>query len=75
MQIRNYYTVYLLFTFFGIFFLFIPCSQSFAGSGSQNASDPSLILSPDKQFNYAQDLFSVEDYSTAVNEYKRFIYF
>ena len=75
MQIRNYHTVYLLFTFFGIFFLFIPCSQSFAGSGSQNASDPSLILSPDKQFNYAQDLFSVEDYSTAVNEYKRFIYF
>ena len=75
MQIRNYYTVYLLFTFFSIFFLFIPCSQSFAGSGSQNASDPSLILSPDKQFNYAQDLFSAEDYSTAVNEYKRFIYF
>ncbi len=75
MQIRNSITVYLLVTFFGIFFLFIPISQSFAGSGFQDASDPSLILSPDKQFNYAQDLFSAKDYSTAVNEYKRFIYF
>ena len=75
MQIRNSYTVYLLFTLFSIFFLFIPFSQSFAGSGSQPASDPSLILSPDKQFNYAQDLFSAKDYLTAVNEYKRFIYF
>ena len=75
MQIRNSITVYLLFTLLSIFFLFIPFSQSFAGSGSQDASDPSLILSPEKQFNYAQDLFSAEDYSTAVNEYKRFIYF
>jgi TolA-binding protein len=75
MQIRNSITVYLLFTFLSIFFLFIPCSQSFAGSGSPDASDSSLILSPDKQFNYAQDLFSAKDYSTAVNEYKRFIYF
>ena len=75
MQIRNSIIVYLLITFFGILFLFIPISQSFAGSGSQDAPDPSLILSPDKQFNYAQDLFSVKDYSTAVNEYKRFIYF
>jgi len=75
MQIRNPITVYLLFTLLSIFFLFIPFSQSFAGSGSQDASDPSLILSPEKQFNYAQDLFSAEDYSTAVNEYKRFIYF
>jgi len=75
MQIRNSITVYLLVTFLGIFFLFIPFSQSVAGSGSQDASDPSLILSPEKQFNYAQDLFSAKDYSTAANEYKRFIYF
>ena len=75
MQIRNSITVYLLFTLLSIFFLFIPFSQSFAGSGSQDASDPSLILSPEKQFNYAQDLFFFFFYSTAVNEYKRFIYF
>ena len=35
----------------------------------------SLILSADKQFNYAQELFSAKDYLTAVGEYKRFIYF
>ena len=75
MQIRNTTTVYLLFTFFSIFFLFITFSQSFAGSGSQGVPTPSLILNPDKQFNYAQDLFSAKDYLTAVNEYKRFIYF
>ena len=75
MQIRNTHTVYLLFALFSIFFLFIPCAQSFAGSGSQPAPNPFLILSPDKQFDYAQDLFSAKDYSTAVNEYKRFIYF
>jgi len=75
MQIRNTTTVYLLFALFSTFFIFIPFSQSFAGSGSQSASNPALILSPDKQFDYAQDLFSAKDYSTAVNEYKRFIYF
>ncbi len=75
MQIRNTHTVYLVIGLLSIFFLFIPISQSFAGSGSQGAFDPSLILNPDKQFNYAQDLFSAKDYLTAVNEYKRFIYF
>ena len=75
MQIRNTTTVYLLFALFSIFFLFITFSQSFAGSGSQPVPNPVLILNPDKQFDYAQDLFSAKDYSTAVNEYKRFIYF
>ena len=75
MQIRNTYLVFPFFTFVILFSLFIPFSQSFAGSESQSASDPSLILSPDKQFNYAQDLFSAKDYLTAANEYKRFIYF
>ncbi len=75
MQIRNTDTVYLLFTFVILCSLFIPFSQSFADSGFQAASDPSLVLNPDKQFNYAQDLFSAKDYLTAVNEYKRFIYF
>jgi len=75
MQIRNTNTVYLLFTFFSIFFLFITYSQSFAGSGSQGTANSSLVLNPDKQFNYAQELFSAKDYLTAVSEYKRFIYF
>lgn len=75
MQIRNAYLVYRLFTFVIIYALFVPFSQSFADSGSQPASNLSLILNPDKQFNYAQDLFSAKDYLTAVNEYKRFIYF
>jgi len=75
MQIRNTTTVYLLFALFSTFFLLITFSQSFAGPVSQSASNPSLILNPDKQFNYAQVLFSAEDYLTAVNEYKRFIYF
>jgi TolA-binding protein len=33
------------------------------------------MITPDKQFNYAENLFSNHDYSTAVMEYKRFIYF
>jgi len=75
MQIRSTYTVYLLIIFFSIFFIFIIFSQSFADSGSQGAPNSFIILNPDKQFNYAQDLFSAKDYSTAVNEYKRFIHF
>jgi len=75
MQIRNTYLVYRLFTFAIICSLFIPFSQSFADSGSQGTSSPSLTLNPDKQFDYAQELFSAKDYLTAVNEYKRFIYF
>ena len=75
MQIRNTTAVYLLFVIFSTFFLFSTFSQSFAGSGSQPASNPVLILNSDKQFDYAQDLFSAKDYSTAINEYKRFIYF
>jgi len=75
MQIRNTTLVYRRFTFVIICSLFIPFSQSFADSGSQSASALSITLNPDKQFNYAQELFSAKDYLTAVNEYKRFIYF
>ena len=74
MQIRNTTLVYRRFTFVLICSLLIPLSQSFADSGSQGAS-ASITLNPDKQFNYAQELFSANDYLTAVNEYKRFIYF
>ncbi len=75
MQIRNTYSVYLFFVRFSIFFIFITPSVSFAGSSSQSVSKPFVILSPDKQFNYAQVLFSTKDYLTAVSEYKRFIHF
>lgn len=75
MQIRNTFTVYLLFALFSMFFIFITFSQSFAGSESQSLPNSFLILNPDKQFNYAQELFLAKDYLTAVNEYKRFIYF
>jgi len=75
MQIRNTSLVYRRFIFVIICSLFIPFSQSFADSGSQGASALSITLNPDKQFNYAQELFSAKDYLTAVNEYKRFIYF
>jgi tetratricopeptide (TPR) repeat protein len=75
MQIRTPPLSYRLFTFVIICSLFITFSQSFADSESQGASDTSLILSPDRQFNYAQALFSAKDYLTAAAEYKRFIYF
>ena len=75
MQIRNTHLGCLFVTFAVLISLLIPYSLSFAGSESQVTSSPSLILSPDRQFNYAQDLFSAKDYLTAVNEYKRFIYF
>ena len=75
MKIRSVHLSCLPVIFAVLISLFIPFSQSFAGSESQGASNPYLILSPDKQFNYAQDLFSSKDYLTAVNEYKRFIYF
>lgn len=75
MQIRNTYSDYLLFALFVIFFIFIVFSPSFAGSQSPSATNPFLVLSPDKQFDYAQNLFSTQDYLTAVGEYKRFIHF
>jgi tetratricopeptide (TPR) repeat protein len=56
-------------------FLFIPASLSFAGTDTPPATNPLIILSADKQFNYAQELFSAGDYSTAAGEYKRFVYF
>jgi tetratricopeptide (TPR) repeat protein len=58
-----------------IFFLCIPFSQSFAGSDPETNLKSSIQISPDKQFNYSENLFSNNDYSTALMEYKRFIYF
>jgi len=58
-----------------LFFLFIPFSKSFAGTETPSDRYPSVMITPDKQFNYAENLFSNHDYLTAVMEYKRFIHF
>ena len=58
-----------------LFFLLIPFSKSFAGFEAPPDRNPSVMITPDKQFDYAENLFSKHDYSTAVMEYKRFIYF
>jgi len=57
-----------------IFFL-IPFSQCVAGSMTEPDIKSSIIISPDKQFNFAEHYFSKKDYLTAVAEYNRFIYF
>jgi len=62
-------------TFFLIFFLFFPCSQSYAGSDSEVDAKPFIIIDADKQFEFAEYLFSNQEYARAIGEYARFIYF
>jgi len=61
--------------FAAILFLFIPFSKSFAGPKPQSGPESFLVLTAEKQFNYAETLFFNKDYLTAIHEYKRFIYF
>ena len=75
MHIRTTCLAYLFLTFFNIFFLFIPFSQSVAGSDPEPDIKSSIIISPDKQFDFAEYYFSNKDYLMAVAEYNRFIYF
>jgi TolA-binding protein len=75
MQTRNAHFFYPLLTLFVFFFLSFTVSPSFAGTGIQPSTNPLMILNADKQFKYAQDLFSAQDYLTAAVEYKRFVYF
>ena len=75
MQLRTTCFAYQFLVFLNIFFLFIPFSQSVAGSDSEPDIKSSIIISPDKQFDFAEDYFSNKDYLMAVGEYKRFIYF
>ena len=75
MRIRNICFGSQLIVLVPLFFLFIPFSKSFAGSETPPDRKPSVMITPDKQFNYAENLFSNNDYSTAAMEYKRFIYF
>lgn len=75
MHIRTTCFVYLLFIFVTIFFLFIPFSHCFAGADPEPDLKSSIIINPDKQFNFAEYYFSNKDYLMAVAEYNRFIYF
>jgi TolA-binding protein len=75
MQTRNVHFFYPFLTLFAFFFLSFTVSPSFAGTGIPPSTNPLTILNADKQFKYAQDLFSAKDYLTAAVEYKRFVYF
>ena len=75
MQLRNTCFAYLFFTLVIILLLFSSVRSSFAGTKIQPSKNPLMILDADKQFKYAQDLFSAQDYLTAAGEYKRFVYF
>jgi TolA-binding protein len=75
MHIRTPCLTYLFLIFFNLFFLFIPFSDSVAGTEPEPDIKPSIIISPDKQFDFAETYFSNKDYLMAVVEYKRFIYF
>jgi TolA-binding protein len=75
MPIRNTPPAYPLFALVAFFSFFFSVSPSFAGTGTPPSPNPLVILSADKQFKYAQELFSVKDYLTAAGEYKRFVYF
>jgi len=52
---------------FFILIVFLPFSHSFAG--------PGFYIDPDRQFEYANECFSNQEYFRAVDEYRRFIYF
>ena len=75
MHIRTNCFVYLFFIFFIIFFLLVPFSQCAAESMTDPDLKSSIIINPDKQFNFAECYFSDKDYLPAVSEFKRFIYF
>jgi TolA-binding protein len=75
MHIRTPCLAYLFLIFFNLFFLFIPFSDSVAGTDPEPNIKSSIIISPDKQFDFAETYFSTKDYLMAVGEYKRFIYF
>ena len=75
MHIRNTCFIYLFLILSAIFFLFIPFSKSFAGSDPESNLKSSIIINPDKQFDFAEYYFSNKDYLMAIGEYKRFIHF
>jgi len=74
-RVRNIFFADHFVIFFLVFFLFFPCSQSYAGSDSQADVKPFLIIDADKQFEFAEYFFSNQEYTSAISEYERFIYF
>jgi TolA-binding protein len=75
MRVRNIFFADHFVTFFLVFLLFFPCSQSYAGSDLETDIKPLLIIDADKQFEFAGYLFSNQEYANAISEYERFIYF
>lgn len=76
MRIRHICSGFRFIPLLALFFLFIPfSSKAFAGTETPSDRHSSVMITPDKQFNYAESLFSNHDYWTAVMEYKRFIHF
>jgi tetratricopeptide (TPR) repeat protein len=58
-----------------ILLLFSPYPQSYADSGSNPDLEPFLIIDADKQYELADHYFTNQDFSRAITEYQRFIYF
>ncbi len=75
MRVRNIFLPDHCVTFFLVFFLFFPSSQSYAGPDSAADIKPFLVIDADKQFEFAEHLFSNQEYASAISEYERFIYF
>ncbi|MBU0986997.1 MAG: tetratricopeptide repeat protein [Proteobacteria bacterium] len=75
MHIRNRLTAYHLASFLLLFFLLAPYSRSFADSGHEPDIKPFMVIDADKQFEFAQHLFSNQKFSGAIAEFQRFIYF
>ncbi|MEE8430952.1 MAG: tetratricopeptide repeat protein [Candidatus Desulfatibia sp.] len=74
-RVRNIFFPDHFVTFFLVFFLFFPSSQSYAGPDSQADIKPFLVIDADKQFEFAEHYFSNQEHASAISEYKRFIYF
>ncbi len=58
---------FLVISTIALFILSLPFSMVFAGRD--------LIINSDTQFNFAEQYFIKQDYSRAISEYNRFIYF
>jgi len=56
-------------------FLLTPCPQAFAGDDHEPDVKPFMLIDADKQFEFAQHLFSSRKYDKAIGEFQRFIYF
>jgi len=75
MHTPNNYLAYHLASFFLLCFLLAPYPQSFADSGHEPDIKPFMVIDADKQFEFAQHLFSNQKYDRAIGEFQRFIYF